>query len=151
MTRTTLVCGPPCAGKSTWAAEHLEPGRLLVCFDTITADLGHTGPGRPPFSLGKRAEARVQQLLDEVAAGQHRGAVVIRSLAGHARREALAARLDAQVVLLAPPRDVLVARAAERHDPRQTVRDIDRWLAREAADPSPAAPTDDLLNPSRVW
>lgn len=92
----------------------------------------------------------MQELLDEVAHGKHPDAVVIRTLAGADRRAALAARLGAEVVLLTPPRYVLLERAAQRADPEQTVRDIDRWLAREAAAPSPAA-TDDLLSPSRVW
>lgn len=34
MTRSvTLVCGPPCSGKSTHVARHAQPGDLIVCFD----------------------------------------------------------------------------------------------------------------------
>ncbi len=129
----TLVCGPPCAGKTTWIAEHAPPGATVICYDTTAAALGHRGPGRPPFKLGRAAEAEVQRQLARLERGEITGAYVIRTMAGAARRDELAARIRATIVLLVPDRDELMRRAAQRHDPATTMRDIDRWLAQEAA------------------
>ena len=128
-----LVCGPPCAGKSTWVEEHAPPDAPVICYDTISQELGHHGPGRPPFQLGRRAEAEVQQRLALLESGQVDGAYVIRTMAGPDRRADLARRIHAEVVLLVPPRDELMRRAAERHDPVKTARDIDHWFEVEHA------------------
>lgn len=127
-----LVAGPPCAGKSTYVEQIRKPGDMVVCFDTIARDLGHLGVGRPPFQLGRRAEQRMQAHLRTVERGEHEGrAIVIRCAAGRDRRQALADRLRAEVVLLVPPYPDLTARAVARPDPSTTLRDIDRWLEQE--------------------
>ena len=108
-----LVCGPPCAGKTTWVARNAPPSATIVCYDTIAAELGHRGPGRPPFKLGRAAEAQVQQALRRIERGEITNAYVIRTMAGPQRRAELATRIRARIVLLLP--------------------DIARWMTQEAS------------------
>jgi hypothetical protein len=126
----TLVCGPPCAGKSTWVRDNAPADAEVICYDTIAAEMGHAGPGSPPYILGRAAEAEVQRRIATLT--PNTGAYIIRCMAGASRRAELAARIGAEVVLLVPPRDELARRAAQRPDPIKTMRDIDRWLATEA-------------------
>jgi predicted kinase len=128
----TLICGPPCAGKTTWIERHAKPGAPIICYDTIARELGWNGYDRPPFKLGRAAEAEVQRRLERVATGDTVGAYIIRTAAGHLRREELAKRLHARIVLLIPDGDELERRAMQRANPQRTLRDIDRWLEREA-------------------
>lgn len=132
--RVVIVAGPPCAGKTTYVEEHAHPTDTIICFDTIAHQLGHVGPGRPPWTIGRRAEEAVQQRVQDIELGMITGTVyLIRTLAGPSRREALARRLDATVVLLVPDPDELDRRAALRPDPATTRRDIRRWFEHEAA------------------
>ena len=39
MSRLTVVCGPPCSGKSTYVAERAEPGEIVLDFDVLYAGL----------------------------------------------------------------------------------------------------------------
>jgi predicted kinase len=128
-----LVCGPPCAGKTTWVARNAPPSATIVCYDTIAAELGHRGPGRPPFKLGRAAEAQVQQALRRIERGEITNAYVIRTMAGPQRRAELATRIRARIVLLLPDMDELMRRASQRHDPTTTARDIARWMTQEAS------------------
>ena len=126
-----LVCGPPCAGKSTWVERHAPGDALVVCFDTIARTLGHNGPSRPPFKVGRAAEAEVQRLLATIERDEIDGAYIIRTMAGADRRTEMAGRLRAEVVLLAPDIEELTRRASQRPDPATTMRDIARWFERE--------------------
>lgn len=133
--RVILVAGPPCAGKTTYVEQHASPSDTVVCFDTLARQLGHTGPGRPPWPVARRAEEAVQQRIRDIELGLVTGtAYVIRTMPGPSRRADLARRLGAEVVVLAPPLDELDRRAAERDDPATTRRDVRRWFAREEAD-----------------
>jgi predicted kinase len=33
--RVVLVCGPPCAGKTTYVREHANPGDLIIDYDDL--------------------------------------------------------------------------------------------------------------------
>lgn len=44
----TLVAGPPCGGKTTWAGEQAEAGELIVDFDAMLADKGYGYGEAPP-------------------------------------------------------------------------------------------------------
>jgi hypothetical protein len=128
----TLVCGPPCAGKTTWVRDNAPPDAPIICYDTIAKELGWDGHDRPPFTLGRRAEAEVQRRLALVAAGHTSGAYILRTAAGPTRRAEMAKQLHASIVLLIPGGDELEQRAMQRPNPQRTLRDIDLWLQREA-------------------
>lgn len=44
----TVVTGPPCSGKSTYAREHHRPGEVLIDFDTLAQALGSPTPHDHP-------------------------------------------------------------------------------------------------------
>jgi len=123
----TLVCGPPCSGKSTYVTQHASPDALVVCWDTIAVELGspreHAHPPRLYRAIAREYDRRIGQVRD---AGE---AWIIRTLADPSERRRWARRFNAELVVLCPPLDVLRERAQARPDPATTVRDIRRWLA----------------------
>lgn len=126
----TLVCGPPCVGKSTYVHEHAQPHDLIVDFDDIAVDLGSPTTHQHAYPIARAAGQRYDQLIAEIEAGQHPNAWVIRCAADRRHRERLAARIGADdTVILTLDRATLHARAARRPNPPKARRDIDRWLA----------------------
>lgn len=113
-----LVCGPPCAGKTTHVEQHRQPGDVVLDQDVI----------------GAKAMNKALAALPAIA-----GTVwVIRCTPGPARRAALARRLGAtRVELVVPPLDVLLHRARQRPDPRRTIAQVHGWLRQEQANPPP--------------
>jgi predicted kinase len=133
----TLVCGPPCSGKSTYVQQRAKPTDLIVDHDVIAQEFGspRTHGHTQPYRIA--AEQRIEQLLDEVEAGMHRDAWIIRTLPHGQQRRALARRLGAdQVVVLTEPRGLLVERALDRSNPRHTISLIDWWLRVHTPDPA---------------
>lgn len=115
------MCGPPCAGKTTWVREHAQPGDTVLDADVI----------------GQRA-------MSKALRGRLSGRVwVIRCCPGARARQILAAQLGAEVVLLVPEERVLLARAMRRTHPRRHVMAVKAWLRTEAAarDPLPTPMT----------
>lgn len=123
--RCTIVAGPPCSGKSTYVAEHASPDALIVCWDSIAAELGSTqthGHRRLWHQIDKAYRRRLAQVHD---AGE---AWIIRTLTNPADRRAWVARYDAELVVLCPPRDVLLERARSRPDRHKTEALIREWF-----------------------
>lgn len=118
--RVVLVCGPPCAGKSTYVQAHARPGDLVLDQDVI----------------GSKAMGRALATLPP-AQGT---AWVIRSAPGAAKRAALAKRLHAEVVLLVPGVEELMARAKQRSDARRAIRSIRSWVEAERRYAAPRSP-----------
>src|SRR4051812_27437058 len=103
MRQVTLIAGPPCAGKTTYAAAHARPADLILDQDVI----------------GATAMTRALRALATMTTGT---AWVIRCCAGPARRLAFATSIRAtDTVLLTPDRATLVARAARRPNPRRHI------------------------------
>lgn len=126
----TLVTGPPCAGKTTWVRQHAHPGDLIVCHDTYAQRAG--SPRRHDHAPHHSAHARrawdhaVTQLA--AAPDPDRHAWVIRCAPTAAERRDLADRIHADhVVVLLPPRDVALRRAAHDHRARRTFGVIHGW------------------------
>jgi len=113
--RVTLITGPPCAGKTTWARDRAQPGDIVLDQDAIGA-------------------AAMSRGLDHVAAMTDGTAWVIRCCAGQHNRVRLAAQIRAtDTVHLQPPAEVLLARARQRRHPARHVQAVRQWLADEQA------------------
>jgi len=105
-----LVCGPPCAGKTTYVEQHARLGDRILDADQL-------------------GEHVMQQALAEVAAMIEGRAWVIRCSPGGSSRTALKAQLNAtRVVLLQPPTRELYARTRRRPKPGAAWMAVRKWL-----------------------
>lgn len=132
MRRVILVTGPPCAGKSSYARDHAQPGDLILDQDQL-------GP------------AAMTKAIEQVARMTSGTAWVIRCCAGQVRRSQLAAMLRAEVVHLQPDTSVLLARARQRRGVPAQVRAVKRWLEQEAAGGPPSAGRDPQPVSRTAW
>jgi adenylate kinase family enzyme len=129
MTRCViLVCGPPGAGKSTYART-LAADRALTVYDI------DDWPDPP---------AAFELALAALAGDPGARAVVIRSGATLAAREAARARIGATAtIILKPPpavcRDRVLARNRERPPIRQQLAAVGHWWRDHEPDPRPDA------------
>jgi 5-methylcytosine-specific restriction protein A len=131
MRRVVLVCGPPCAGKSTFVAGRRGAADLVADFDAVARHLGSPGKWMHPHAVGDAAEREMDRLTDEVAGMTSGTAWVIRCAPEPDLRSALAVRLHAdRVVVLLPPLGVLMARSRQRPLAEQTRRAVLRWTDR---------------------
>ncbi|MFH9957323.1 AAA family ATPase [Streptomyces roseolus] len=130
----TLVCGPPCSGKTTYVREHAERGDLVVDWDALAQALGSPHPHDHPRSLVPFvAEAR-----DAVVARLERRHDVARVwIIATAPRGSDRARLapeGARVVLLATDEDECVRRARQDGRPAGTIEAVETWWRTYRAD-----------------
>jgi predicted kinase len=121
----TVVCGPPCSGKSTWVRERAQRGDLIVDYDDIAQRLGSPRSHDHHPRYHKRVEATIARAIEGVRQGRHERAWIIRS--GVQRAQRLARDLGASVVLLDEPDHVLIARANTRPNPTATIHAIQAW------------------------
>ncbi len=146
MTRSvTLVCGPPCAGKSTHVARHAQPGDLIICFDQLARQAG--SPNRHRHTRDQRAAAGAAfRRHCEHLADRDGTAWVIRCAPTPAEREQLAQQIRADhVVVLIPPIDLALRRAAADRRQPGTFAAIRRWFATYT--PSPV----DTVTEAGMW
>lgn len=131
--KTTLVCGAPCSGKTTWVRERAEPGDLVVDWDTLAQALGSPSTHEHPAALTPFvAEAR-----DAVIArlGRSHGiarAWVIATAPRQVDRDRIAPGAD--VVVLATTEAECVRRALADGRPADTVDAIATWWRTYRAD-----------------
>lgn len=125
--QVTVVCGPPCSGKTTWVREHARPGDLIVDYDDIAVRLGSPQSHHHHPSMHGKIEAVISRAIAGIKDGRHERAWIIRS--GVARAHELAAELGGTVVVIDEPDDVLFARADRRPDSAVTKRAIVEWRA----------------------
>jgi 5-methylcytosine-specific restriction protein A len=133
--KVTLVCGPPCAGKTTWVAQHAQPGDTVLDVDVLAklcgSDRDHGHEGR----YYRAAQTEYDALCEAVRTSAVT-AWVIRGAPEPAARRKLAEAVGAtRTVVLLPPRGVLLARALERDGQVDgtavdTMRAITKWHRR---------------------
>lgn len=65
----TVIVGPPCAGKSTYAREHASDGDVVVDFDLMASALGSRDPHRAPDAVRSVAftarDAAIEQVVEK--------------------------------------------------------------------------------------
>lgn len=141
--RVVLVCGPPCAGKSTYVSLHARPEDLVLDLDAIARDLGSTRYWHHDAATTARANAVMRREVLRLAATRRGRAWIIRCVPGGRTRTGLARMVRAdQVVVLLPPGRTLVRRARTRPDPLTTINAINDWKSRYTEGPLDTVITD---------
>lgn len=134
--RIILITGPPCAGKTTYAADHAEPGDLVLDLDAIARELGSTRHWHHDAATLARAERVMRRQVLRLAATRAGRAWVIRSVPDGRARAGLARLVRAdRVVVLLPRGSTLVRRARMRPEPLATITAINSWLDRYTISP----------------
>ncbi len=72
----TVVTGPPCSGKSTYAWEHAQPGDVVIDFDRIAQALGSGSPHDHPDAVRWVAIAARRAAVNRAIVEHQRGATV---------------------------------------------------------------------------
>jgi predicted kinase len=136
MTPTTIVCGPPGAGKSTYVSARKRDNDLIVDVDALFKALtGLDGREKPEVVLPFVLEA-----IDAVLGLLKRGflgpthAWIITGGENNESREMLARSLNAKVVVLPTPTGECVARMRAQGRPEWHIREVTevclRWHVR---------------------
>ncbi|MEV0843622.1 AAA family ATPase [Actinocatenispora sera] len=127
----TLVCGPPCAGKTTYVGRHAEPGDLVVDWDALAGALGSPRTHEHPPALRPFVAAARDAVVDRLARPTDIGrAWIIATAPTEAERSRWPAD---EVVILATAEDVCARRARAAGRAADTLDAIaDWWRARHA-------------------
>lgn len=122
----TIVSGPPCSGKSTYVAAHLERGDTVLDFDELYVELS----GDPIYVQRSKLRPVVndefRRRLEKIRQGW-----IIRNAPLKQHRATLARIHRAQVVVLAVPADVCLERLMASDRPERVkveqAEAIHRW------------------------
>lgn len=126
----TLVCGPPCGGKSTFVAERAATSDVVLDQDEIARECGSGREWLHSVPQARSAGRKMRGGIHDVAAMPDGRAWVIRCLASAHRRQLLAAQIRAtSVIVVKPPIETVLERAAGRPNPAKTEVLVRRWFA----------------------
>lgn len=135
--QVTLVCGPPCGGKSYWVAANKGSDDPVLCVDTIAVRLGSTVQHNHSGSFFGKSEKVYLDQARRVRAARSGTCWAIRCAPEpEVRRELIALIRATRCVVLLPSIVVAKQRARLRDaDSEATVAAIDSWFARWHAAP----------------
>lgn len=124
----TLICGPPCSGKSRYIREHSQPGDLLIDFDSIMAALSGDEHHQHHEHLRPLAFDARDAILKRLWSGRHEIERAWYIVSAPTEKDRRYYRLHGcRIVMMMADRDTLRARAqAER--PTAWLNYIDQWL-----------------------
>jgi len=129
----TIVCGPPCGGKTTYVRERAVKDDLVIDLDTIRRKIQPTYRHWSSLATDDKLMFRSLRVRNMMLAGLAKRTtgcawfIVAAPAAGE--REWWVRRLGGTVVLLNPGQEECRRRAWARHTPL-AVEGIDRWFAR---------------------
>jgi hypothetical protein len=130
MRRVTLVCGPPCAGKSTLVVSRAGVGDVVLDQDDIARAQGSGREWLHSAPRARRANRVMRSGIHGVAGMVEGVAWVIRTLPSGHRRGLLAAQLRAdEVLVVKPPIETVLRRAVHRPNPGKTASLVRQWYA----------------------
>lgn len=121
-----IITGPPCAGKSSYAWEHREPGDVVVDFDRIArasgADREHAARG----AIKDAAFAARDAIIDHVLAHDVEALVIHTSPSAEQMARYMEAGAD--VVTIDADMETCLARAEQDDRPPETIEVIRRYF-----------------------
>jgi predicted kinase len=131
---TTLVCGPPRAGKNSYVALHMRPGDLVVDLDALWATLSGSSAHETPeenFAFACEARDAVYRRIAQGSAKVGHRAWIISQAASIAERQRIAGLVRSQrTVVLETKLDTCVERLETSADPRprpEMVAAVEKW------------------------
>lgn len=130
----TIVCGPPCAGKTSYVREHKQVGDRIIDLDLIRMQLkpGYRPWGGQDWPLLERAIKLRNALLAQLAKAKSGRAWFIVGAPSASERNWWQTKLGGEIVLLNPGADECRLRAFRRGTPL-AVHGIERWMAEFSA------------------
>lgn len=118
MAHLTVVCGPPCSGKTSYVTEHAAPGDLVYDFDRLAEAIGspdsHDHPAAHRRVLRLTRRATIDEMI-RTARLSHVTCWII-DTAPHRTTRAMYRHKGMNVVLLNPGQAVILDRARDRGD-----------------------------------
>lgn len=136
----TVITGPPCSGKTTYARQHAMPGDLIVDFDAIAQALGSPVSHGHDEHYAETAAAAWSAAIREALTrcqGRHNAWIIDSKPSTYRLQEY--ARASARYVHAIASREELHHRADADGRPKQWHARIDEFLA--STDPEPARTT----------
>lgn len=126
--RVILLCGPPCAGKTTLAEQLAQPGDQVLDLDIIARELGSPARWVHPEPYRTQAEQRIRELMRQLPGTGPGTAYVIRSLPNPQHRAITAKMIKAiRCIVLNPGQAECIRRATVDGRPPTTVDAIADW------------------------
>lgn len=72
----TVITGPPCSGKSTYAREHARPGDIVIDYDLIAQALGSPDSHDHPYAIRRTAIIARRAAIGAAIEAHHTGTTV---------------------------------------------------------------------------
>lgn len=125
----TIVCGPPCSGKTTYIAQRAKPGDVVIDVDTIVAKLSpgyvHWTGGLTSQLLNKAIRVR-NAMLGSLATRKTGRAWFIVAAPTQSERQWWRSKLGGEIILLHPGVAECKRRAVSRGTPNAAAG-VDAW------------------------